>query len=242
MNLEINDLHVSVEDKEVLKGITLTVKVGEVHALMGPNGSGKSTLANVLMGHPKYRITKGSILLDGEDVTGLAPNERAKRGIFLSFQYPHEIPGVTVENFLRTAHNSKTGKMLDVVQFHKLLKAQMEALDIDPHFARRYLNEGFSGGEKKRMEMLQMSILNPRFAVLDETDSGLDVDALKIVADSITRIRDAEHGILIITHFTRLLKYVEPDHVHILVDGRIVKSGGKELAHEIEARGYGEHK
>lgn len=235
--LEIHDLHVTVEGKEILRGVSLQVRKNEVHALMGPNGSGKSTLANVLMGHPKYTVTKGKILLNGEDITNIAPNERAKRGLFLSFQYPMEIPGVTVESFLRTAYNNLHGKT-DVIQFNKLLKERMASLNIDQHFARRYLNEGFSGGEKKRMEILQMSVLNPAFMILDETDSGLDVDALRIVADGVNGMRSAEHGILIITHFTRILKYVEPDHVHIIVNGRIVQSGGSELAHEVEAKGY----
>lgn len=240
MTLSITDLHVAVDGKEILKGITLNIQPGEVHALMGPNGSGKSTLANVLMGHPKYQVTGGSITLDGEDISGLAPHERAKRGLFLSFQYPVEIPGVTVESFLRTAYTNMKGKT-DVVTFHALLKERMEALKMDPRFSRRYLNEGFSGGEKKRMEMLQMSVLDPRYMLLDETDSGLDVDALRIVAESIAAKRDPGHGILLITHFTRLLKHVEPDFVHIIVDGKIVKSGGEELAHETEAGGYAKH-
>jgi Fe-S cluster assembly ATP-binding protein len=238
--LEINELHVTVEGKEILKGVSLTIKKGEVHALMGPNGSGKSTLANVLMGHPKYTITQGSIMLNGEDITKMAPNERAKKGLFLSFQYPMEIPGITVESFLRTAYSSLHGK-IDVIQFNKILKERMTALNIDPHFSRRYLNEGFSGGEKKRMEILQMSVLNPSYMILDETDSGLDVDALRIVADGVNTMRDNEHAILIITHFTRVLKYIEPDHVHIIVNGRIVQSGGKELAHETEGKGYTGH-
>lgn len=242
MELKIQDLHVNVEGKEILKGISLTIKAGETHALMGPNGSGKSTLANVLMGHPKYEVTKGKILLGNEDITDLSADKRAKLGLFLSFQYPLEIPGVTVESFLRTAYNTTKGTKLDVIQFNKLLKEKMSLLNIDSHFSRRYLNEGFSGGEKKRMEILQMSVLDPKIMVLDETDSGLDVDALKVVSEGISRMRDKSHGFLIITHFNRILKLVEPDHVHIIVNGKIVKSGGKELAHEVEARGYEEHK
>jgi Fe-S cluster assembly ATP-binding protein len=239
MGLEIKDLYVEVEGKEILKGVSLSIAPGEVHALMGPNGSGKSTLANALLGHPRYKITKGAIFLDGEDITSMAPDERARKGLFLSFQYPQEIPGVTVENFLRTAYNNLHGK-IDVVKFNALLKERMSALHIDPAFSRRYLNEGFSGGEKKRMEVLQMTVLNPRFMVLDETDSGLDVDALKVVAQGISAMRDGTHATLIITHFNRILKLVEPDHVHIITAGRIVKSGGKELAHETEEKGYRE--
>jgi Fe-S cluster assembly ATP-binding protein len=242
MELKIIDLYASVDGKEILKGIDLTIKAGETHALMGPNGSGKSTLANVLMGHPKYEVTKGRILIDGTDIVGLPADKRAKLGLFLSFQYPLEIPGVTVESFLRTAYNTINGTKIDVVQFNKLLKERMNSLNIDPHFSRRYLNEGFSGGEKKRMEILQMSVLDPKIMVLDETDSGLDVDALKVVSEGIGRMRDDNHGFLIITHFNRILKLVEPDHVHIIVQGRIVKSGGKDLAHEVESRGYEEHK
>jgi Fe-S cluster assembly ATP-binding protein len=252
--LEIAGLRVSVEGKEILKGLDLKIAPGEVHALMGPNGSGKSTLANALLGHPKYQLLDGKIIVDGEEVNGLAADERAKRGLFLSFQHPPEIPGVTVESFLRMAYNSVKGANLGVVEFHTLLKERMDEFRIDPAFARRYLNEGFSGGERKRMEVLQMSILDPKYIILDETDSGLDVDALKIVAQGISRMRDGsqeqgsrnrsasgKHGILIITHFNRILKYVEPDHVHILVGGKIVRSGGKELAHEIESAGYAAH-
>lgn len=242
MNLEVRDLHVTVEGKEILKGINLTIKLGEVHALMGPNGSGKSTLANVFLGHPKYQITQGAILLNGEDITALKANERAKKGLFLSFQYPVEIPGVTVENFLRTAYNTIKGEKVGVVEFHNKMRVEMEVLGIDSSFGRRYLNEGFSGGEKKRMEILQMLVLDPRFMILDETDSGLDVDALKIVAEGITKLRDAQHATLIITHFNRILNYVKPDYVHIIVDGKIVKSGDKGLAHEVETRGYEEHR
>jgi Fe-S cluster assembly ATP-binding protein len=242
MKLEVQNLHVIVEGKEILKGINLVINLGEVHALMGPNGSGKSTLANVFLGHPRYQVTRGKILLDGEDITHLKTNERAQKGLFLSFQYPMEIPGVTVENFLRTAYNSIHNTNLSVIDFHKKLKAEMDALAIEQSFSRRYLNEGFSGGEKKRMEILQMLVLNQKFLILDETDSGLDVDALRIVSDGIKRMRDKDHGMLIITHFNRILSYVEPDHVHVLLDGKIVKSGGKELANTVEARGYEEHR
>jgi Fe-S cluster assembly ATP-binding protein len=236
--LQIKDLQVNVEGKEIIKNISLNIKPGEVHVLMGPNGSGKSTLASALMGHPRYEIVGGDILIDGNSLLEMKTDERAKAGLFLSFQHPLEIPGVTVESFLRTAYNTLKGKSLSVVDFHKLLKAKMEEFKIDASFSRRYLNEGFSGGERKRMEILQMSVLDPKYAVLDETDSGLDVDALKIVAQGISKMRDKDHGILIITHFNRILKLIEPDHVHILVDGKLVRSGDKELAHEIEQKGY----
>lgn len=241
--LEIKDLHVKVNGKEILKGIDLELPLGQVHVLMGQNGSGKSTLALALLGHPKYEITQGKILLDGEDITFMAPDQRARRGLFLSFQHPIEVSGVTVEGFLRMAYNSNAAdpekkKQLSVVEFHKLLLSNMDALNIDHAFCRRYLNEGFSGGEKKRMEMLQMRILDPKYALLDETDSGLDVDALKIVSASINSRADANHATLIITHFSRMLEYVEPSRVHIMHDGRIVKSGAKELVHEIEKTGY----
>lgn len=249
--LEIHDLHVCVHGKEILKGVNLALPLGQVHVLMGQNGSGKSTLALVLLGHPNYEITQGKILLDGEDISGLAPDVRARKGLFLSFQYPVEIPGVTVENFLRMAYNANVAsneeskdmpaeqsKPLSVLDFHKLLIVQMDALHIDHAFCRRYLNEGFSGGEKKRMEMLQMRILNPRYAILDETDSGLDVDALRIVSESINSRANSEHATLIITHFSRITEYVDPVKVHIMNDGKIVKSGGKELVHEIERTGY----
>lgn len=239
--LDIQDLHVSVDGKEILKGITLRIAAGETHALMGPNGSGKSTLASVLMGDPRFTVTGGSILLDGEDILALPPEERARKGLFLSFQYPVEIPGVTVESFLRLAYNTQRGTTLDVVSFHKMLMAAMERSHIDPAFCRRYLNDGFSGGEKKRMEMLQMAILDPAIAILDETDSGLDVDALKVVAEGIAKRQDSAHSTLIITHFSRLLLHVAPTAVHIMMDGVIVKSGGPELAHAVEAGGYVPH-
>lgn len=239
--LDIQDLHVSVERKEILKGITLRIAAGETHALMGPNGSGKSTLASVLMGDPRFTVTGGRILLDGEDILALHPEDRAKKGLFLSFQYPVEIPGVTVESFLRLAYNTQRGTALDVVSFHKMLIAAMERSHIDPAFCRRYLNDGFSGGEKKRMEMLQMAILDPAIAILDETDSGLDVDALKVVAEGIAKRQDPAHSTLIITHFSRLLLHVAPTAVHIMMGGLIVKSGGPELAHTVEAGGYAPH-
>jgi len=236
--LEIYDLHVAVDGKEIIKGLSLALRDGEVHALMGPNGSGKSTLANALLGHPKYTIISGKILLDGQDIVMMTPDERARRGLFLSFQYPAEIPGVTVESFLRLAYNTVKGKQLGVIEFHTLLQEKMTELKIDTHFARRYLNDGFSGGEKKRMEVLQMTVLEPSCIILDETDSGLDVDALRIVANGVNKMRDGKRTVLIITHFNRILSLVEPDHIHIMSDGVLVRSGGKELAHEIEREGY----
>ena len=236
--LEIIDLHVSVEDKEILRGLTLSVPKGEVHALMGPNGSGKSTLASTLMGHPGFTITNGDIRWKGESLLELAADERAKRGFFLSFQYPAEIPGVSVTNFLRMAQTARFGTTGSFTDFHKKLKQQMELLEIDPAFSKRYLNEGFSGGEKKRHEILQMAILEPEMAILDETDSGLDIDALKIVARGVNALRSPERGMLLITHYQRLLNYIVPDKVHILINGRIVKSGDKRLALELEERGY----
>lgn len=237
-SLKIENLHISREGKEIVKGISLEVKPGEVHALMGPNGSGKSTLANALMGHPKYRITSGKIFVDEKDITELPPNERAKTGLFLSMQYPPEIPGVTLSSFLRTAVNALRDTKLTVLAFHKLLKEKMAELKMDPAFSRRHLNEGFSGGEKKRAEILQMTLLEPKYAVLDETDSGLDVDALKVVTDGINTLRGPGLGILLITHYTRILKYVTPDKVHVLKDGKIVKVGGQELADLIENEGF----
>jgi Fe-S cluster assembly ATP-binding protein len=239
-SLHISKLHVSIEGKEIIKGLDLTVRPGEVHAFMGPNGSGKSSLANALMGHPKFSIS-GTATIDGKDLLEMSADERAKHGLFLSFQHPLEIPGVTVESFLRMAYNSVKGENLSVIDFHKMLREKLALLKIDPSFARRYLNEGFSGGERKRMEILQMSVLVPKYIILDETDSGLDVDALKIVAEGVSRMRSKHTGILIITHFTRILEYIEPDHVHILVDGTIAKSGGKELAHETQEKGYAKH-
>ena len=241
--LEVKDLHVKIEDKEILKGVSLTVDKGEVVAIMGPNGSGKSTLAYALMGHPRYEITKGRIFLNGEDVTEMEADERAKKGLFLSFQYPQEIAGVSVSNFLRTALNSKRGgNKISVPDFHRLLQEKMRLLKFDKSFALRYLNEGFSGGEKKKAEILQMAVLQPTIGILDETDSGLDVDSLKIVANGVNKLKGPDMGILLITHYQRILNYIIPDKVHIVVDGKIVKSGGKELALEVEEKGYEEHK
>jgi Fe-S cluster assembly ATP-binding protein len=237
-SLEIIELHVSVEGNEILQGLTLSVPKGEVHALMGPNGSGKSTLANTLMGHPGYEVTQGDIRWKGESLLGLATDERAKRGLFLAFQYPAEIYGVSVTNFLRMAQAARFGQTSCFSDFHKSFKQQMENLEIDPAFSQRYLNEGFSGGEKKRHEILQMGMLEPEMAILDETDSGLDIDAMKIVARGVNRLRGPNTGMLLITHYQRLLNYIIPDRIHILMDGRVVLSGDKELALELEERGY----
>ena len=236
--LMVEDLHVSVEGKEILKGLTLTVHAGEVHALMGPNGSCKSTLAFCLMGHPKYEVTSGRILYQGQELRTLPPNERAAAGIFLAFQYPTAIPGVTIANFLRAALRGVRGQDVPVKEFRQTVKTQLKALGIAESFMSRYVNDGFSGGEKKRLEILQMAVLNPSLAVLDETDSGLDIDALKTVAAGINAQRSPSRGILLITHYQRLLNYISPDAVHVLVDGRVVRSGGPELAHELEAKGY----
>jgi Fe-S cluster assembly ATP-binding protein len=236
--LVIEDLHVAVKDKQILRGVDLTVEPGRVHALMGPNGSGKSTLAYALAGHPRYRVTGGKVTFKGEDVLDLRPDERARLGMFLAMQYPVEVPGVSVTNFLRTAINSIRGEDVPVREFARELREQMRQLDMDPRFAERSLNEGFSGGEKKRHEILQMALLRPELAILDETDSGLDVDALRVVADGVNRLRSPELGILLITHYTRILRYVSPDFVHVMVDGRVVQSGGPELADELEATGY----
>ena len=236
--LEIEDLHVSVEGKEILKGLTLAVRAGEVHALMGPNGSGKSTLSFCLMGHPKYQVTAGRVRYRGEDIRALPPDERAKRGIFLAFQYPTAIPGVTIVNFLRAALRGVRGADVPVKEFRQTVKANLKALGIPDAFVNRYVNDGFSGGEKKRLEILQLAVLNPTLAVLDETDSGLDIDALKTVAAGINALRSPQRGMLVITHYQRLLNYVKPDYVHVLVDGRVARSGGAELALELEAKGY----
>ncbi|OGH64523.1 MAG: Fe-S cluster assembly ATPase SufC [Candidatus Magasanikbacteria bacterium RIFCSPHIGHO2_01_FULL_41_23] len=238
MSLKISNLKVTVADQEIIHGLNLEINVGEVHAIMGPNGSGKSTLANTLMGHPKYSVTVGNIVLDGENVTTEKPNIRAQKGLFLSMQYPPEIEGVTIANFLRVAKNALTGINHNPLDFHKELLAKMAELNIDPAFARRHLNAGFSGGEKKRVEILQLAVLDPKYAILDETDSGLDVDALRIVADGINRFRGTEKGILLITHYNRILEYVTPNFVHIMSAGKIVKSGGAELAEEVEKNGY----
>jgi Fe-S cluster assembly ATP-binding protein len=244
--LELKDLHVALEDgTEIVKGVDLRVSPGEVHAVMGPNGSGKSTLAYALMGHPSYEITEGQILFDGEDLTEAGADERAQKGLFLAFQYPHAIPGVTVTSFLRSAINAirkaRNGGVDDPVpvkEFRTELLAAMDRLKVPRELAQRYLNEGFSGGEKKRVEILQMAMLKPRIAVLDETDSGLDIDALKIVARGVQELVGPEMGALVITHYQRILNYIAPDFVHVFVDGRIVEEGGPELAHKLEAEGY----
>ena len=236
--LELQEVHVEVEGKEILKGISLRVDAGQVHALMGPNGSGKSTLSHTLLGHPKYRVTRGTIRYQGQDLNTLKTDARARLGIFLAFQYPVAIQGVSVANFLRTAMKARFGEAFQPKEFRKQLKAAMASLGVDESFATRYVNDGFSGGEKKRHEILQMALLKPALAVLDETDSGLDIDALRTVAEGINRLRGPELGILLITHYQRLLNYVEPDFIHVLVDGRIVRSGGKELAQELETTGY----
>jgi Fe-S cluster assembly ATP-binding protein len=239
MSLQIKNLHVRVEEgEEILHGVDLGVEKGETHALMGPNGSGKSTLANTIMGNPSYEITEGSIVLDGEDLTEADPDERARAGVFMAFQYPATIPGVSVANFLRMAVNAGREEPIKVKEFGELLRHNMEMLRIDPQFTKRYLNEGFSGGEKKRAEILQLAMLRPGIAVLDETDSGLDVDALRVVAEGVNDLRGPAMGTLIITHYTRVLQYVRPDFVHIMLDGRIVREGGSELADQLEAEGY----
>jgi Fe-S cluster assembly ATP-binding protein len=236
--LKISDLHVSVEDTPILRGLDLEVPKGEVHAIMGPNGSGKSTLAAVLLGHPAYEITQGTITFKGEDITELDPDQRAKLGMFLAFQYPVEVPGVSVSNFLRTAMNAVRGTDVPVREFMTQLRENLKTLGLDESFARRNLNEGFSGGEKKRAEILQLGMLCPELAVLDETDSGLDIDGVRIVAEAVNRLKGPEMGFVIITHYTRILNYVTPDTVHILLGGRIVRSGGEELATHLEEVGY----
>ena len=242
--LEIRDLHVSVEEsvgvhREILRGVNLTIREGETHAIMGPNGSGKSTLAYAIAGHPKYLVTKGSVTLDGEDVLAMTVDNRARAGLFLAMQYPVEVPGVTVSNFLRTAVTAVRGEAPKLRQFVKELNTNMAELAMDPAFAQRNLNEGFSGGEKKRHEILQLQLLDPKIAILDETDSGLDIDALRIVSAGINKFaEDREHGVLLITHYTRILRYVQPDFVHVFVGGRIVEEGGPELAEELETNGY----
>jgi Fe-S cluster assembly ATP-binding protein len=239
LSLEIQNLHVRTEEREILHGVDLTVRKGETHALMGPNGSGKSTLANSLMGNPTYEITEGRILLKGEDLTEADPDERARAGLFMAFQYPATIPGVSVANFLRMAVNACRDEPIKVKEFGKLLGENMELLRIDREFTSRYLNEGFSGGEKKRAEILQLSMLQPEFAVLDETDSGLDIDALRVVADGVNRFSaQGDRGVLLITHYTRILRYITPDFVHVFVAGRVAEQGGRELADRLEAEGY----
>jgi Fe-S cluster assembly ATP-binding protein len=242
--LEIRDLHVSVQDaanasREILRGVDLAVSVGQTHAIMGPNGSGKSTLAYAIAGHPKYTVTQGSITLDGQDVLAMSVDARARAGLFLAMQYPVEVPGVSVSNFLRTAVTAVRGEAPKLRLFLKEMNEAMAALSIDPAFAQRNLNEGFSGGEKKRHEILQMELLRPKIAVLDETDSGLDIDALKVVSEGINRFRtEPGHGVLLITHYTRILRYITPDFVHVFVAGRIVEEGGPELAEDLEKQGY----
>ena len=242
--LEIRDLHVSVADgsdgtKEILRGVDLTVKAGETHSLMGPNGSGKSTLAYAVAGHPKYEVTSGTVTLDGEDVLGMSVDERARAGLFLAMQYPVEVPGVSVSNFLRSAVTAVRGEAPKLREFSKEMKQAMDELSIDPAFAQRSLNEGFSGGEKKRHEILQLEMLKPKVAVLDETDSGLDVDALKVVSEGVNRFSaGGETGVLLITHYTRILRYVKPDFVHVFAAGRVVAEGGPELADQLENEGY----
>jgi Fe-S cluster assembly ATP-binding protein len=236
--LQIRDLRASIAGKEILKGLSLTVKAGEVHAIMGPNGSGKSTLANVLMGNPNYTVTNGEVLFRGEPLLQLPVDERARKGLFLAFQYPVAIPGVTLVNFLRQAVNAREGSDIPVREFRTRLFEKMDLLKMDQDFARRYVNDGFSGGEKKRAEMLQMAMLQPSMAVLDETDSGLDIDALRTVAEGVNALMNPEMGLLLITHYQRLLNYIKPQFVHVLMDGRIVKSGGPELSQELEVSGY----
>jgi Fe-S cluster assembly ATP-binding protein len=238
ITLEIRDLHAAVEGKEILKGIDLTVRQGEVHALMGPNGSGKSTLANVLMGRPSYIVTRGEVLFGGEDVTKLTADKRAQLGLFLAFQYPTEIPGVSVVNFLRSAYNAVHGEGMSALAFNKLLREKMQLLGVEDEMVKRYVNQGFSGGEKKKNEVLQLAVLEPKIAVLDETDSGLDIDSLRSVAEGVARLIGPSLGILLITHYQRILNYIKPDHIHVMIDGRIVLSGGPEVAHDLESKGY----
>ena len=239
-NFVIDGLRVVVEGKEIVRGLNLEIKGGEIHAIMGPNGTGKSTLASALMGHPKYEVTGGAVTLDGQDLMDMSVDERARAGLFLAMQYPAEVPGVSNANFMRTALNSRRGEgnEVPVLKFHRSLQEKMKQLNIDATFAERYLNEGFSVGEKKRNEILQMAILEPRIAILDEIDSGLDIDALKVVSESVNSLRSENIGFLIITHYQRLLQYVVPDYVHVMMQGRIVRSGGRELAEQLEAQGY----
>jgi Fe-S cluster assembly ATP-binding protein len=239
--LEVKNLHAGIEGREILKGLSISLRAGEVHAVMGPNGSGKSTLSKVLAGHPGYTVSQGEVLFAGEDLLSFEPDERARKGLFLAFQYPQEIPGVSIMNFMRTALNTRREKDIPVAEFRKLLQQKMEMLEMDKSFATRFVNDGFSGGEKKRNEILQMAILEPRLAVLDETDSGLDIDALKIVANGVNRVlRESANqpAVLVITHYHRILDHLKPDFVHVLYEGRIIKSGTRELALELESRGY----
>ncbi len=236
--LKIENLHAEIDGNEILKGLDLEVGEGEIHAIMGPNGSGKSTLSNVLMGHPRYEVTGGSIIFRGQDVMELEADERARLGMFLAFQYPSEVPGVSVANFLRTAVNSVREEELSVMEMYKLLQEKMRVMEMDPKFAERYLNEGFSGGEKKRNEILQMLMLEPKLAIMDETDSGLDIDALQVVSKGVNELRGPEFSAVVITHYNRILRYIEPDRVHVMLNGQIVTSGGKELALALEDKGY----
>lgn len=240
--LSIENLHVSAADTQIVKGLDLTINAGEIHALMGPNGSGKSTLANVMLGHPDYVVTEGRILYKGEDIAEWTPDQRGKAGMFLGFQYPEEIPGVTVVNFLRAALSNQTGTEYTVLELRLKVMDAMQELGLDGSFADRYLNEGFSGGERKRNEILQLAVLEPELAVLDETDSGLDIDALRTVAEGVQKVATAERGFLIITHYQRMLDYITPDIVHIFLDGKIIASGGPELAQQIETEGYDDYK
>jgi Fe-S cluster assembly ATP-binding protein len=238
MSLEIKNLHARIEEREILHGVNLNIAKGETHALMGPNGSGKSTLANTLMGNPNYEVTEGQILFNGDDLTEADPDERSRAGLFMAFQYPATIPGVSVANFLRLAVDARRDEPMKVKDFGKFMRENVEMLKIDPTFVSRYLNEGFSGGEKKRAEILQLAMLKPEIAVLDETDSGLDIDALRIVAEGVNAMRGPDMGTLIITHYRRILDYVRPDFVHIMLDGRIVREGGPDLADELDEKGY----
>lgn len=237
--LNLKNVKSEVEGKEILKGVDLTINKGEVHVIMGPNGAGKSTLASILVGHPKHEVVGGQILLEGEDITELEVDERAQKGIFLSFQYPEEIPGLTVEDFLRTAKEAVKGEKQYIMQFHNELVEKMEKLHINPEYAERHLNVGFSGGEKKKNEILQMAVLEPKLAILDETDSGLDIDATKIVFEGVQKLKTKDTALLIITHYDKVLEYLKPDFVHVLMDGKIVKSGGIEIVEAIEKDGYG---
>lgn len=242
--LKIKNLHVSIEDTPIIKGLNLTVRQGEVHAIMGPNGTGKSTLAYAVMGHPKYEITEGDILVDDVSILDLAPDERSRAGVFLAFQYPVSIPGVTVANFLRTAlnarrrHSDPPHEDISILEFRKMLKSKMDLLEMEYSFGGRYLNEGFSGGEKKRTEVLQLAVLEPAFAILDETDSGLDIDAIRIVSEGVNTLKGPNMGVMVITHYQRILDYIKPDFVHIMFDGRIVESGDQELSLLLEDEGY----
>ena len=242
MLLEVKDLHAGIDGKEILKGLNLQVNAGEVHAIMGPNGSGKSTLSKVLAGHPSYEVISGTVTYDGKDLLEMEPDERARAGVFMAFQYPVEVPGVSNSQFLRLAYNQKMQHLgqedLDPLEFNDYLKEKAKIVDMDPSFFKRSVNEGFSGGEKKRNEILQMAVLQPKLAILDETDSGLDIDALRIVAEGVNKLRSSENGIILVTHYQRLLNFIVPDQVHVLAGGRIVKEGGKELALELEEKGY----